>query len=43
MTGVDEGVITVRNPWGWQEGELEFTFEEFQDNFNLVAVNPTDD
>jgi uncharacterized protein YukE len=42
VTGVDRanGSITVRNPWGWNEGEVTLSFAEFQGAFRRASVNP---
>jgi hypothetical protein len=36
----DSGTVSIRNPWGWDRGEIKLTFEEFQSAFSSVAVNP---
>ncbi|MGD1996348.1 MAG: C2 family cysteine protease [Anaerolineae bacterium] len=44
ITQVDReaGAVTLRNPWGWQHGETRLSFEEFQEAFRRVSVNPLD-
>ena len=41
VTDVDPeaGTVTIRNPWGTNEGDTVLTFDEFQDNLNAVVVN----
>jgi len=41
VTDVDPeaGTVTIRNPWGTNEGDTVLTFEEFQANLNAVVVN----
>jgi len=41
VTDVDPGAgtVTIRNPWGTNEGDTVLTFEEFQANLNAVVVN----
>jgi hypothetical protein len=40
VSGVDEkrGVITIRNPWGWDTPPIELTIKEFRQNFSQLAI-----
>jgi WXG100 family type VII secretion target len=42
VTGVDEaaGTVTVRNPWGWQHNEVTIPYDQLDDVFANIAVNP---
>lgn len=42
VTGVDSQAqtVSIRNPWGWEYSELTLSFEEFQEAFRRVSVNP---
>lgn len=33
--------VTMRNPWGWERGEIRLTFNQFQEAFKRVDINPT--
>jgi len=35
-----DNTITLRNPHGWKAGEVTMPFDEFQDAFMKVSVNP---
>jgi len=41
ITNVDRaaGVISIRNPWGWDRDEIHLAFAEFQDAFRRASVN----
>lgn len=41
VTSVDETakMVTVRNPWGWNHGEISMSFEDFRRSFAAVSVN----
>lgn len=45
VTGVDRdaGTITVHNPWGWADGEITLTYEQYAAHFNGYNTNPADD
>jgi hypothetical protein len=42
VTGVDQeaGTVSIRNPWGWHQPEIDLSFEDFQSAFRRVSINP---
>jgi len=36
---VNEGTITIRNPWGWEHEEIVLTYDEFKTAFSKVTIN----
>ncbi len=45
VTGVDREnqTITVHNPWGWADGEITLTYEQYAAHYNGYSTNPADD
>lgn len=45
VTGVDREsqTITIHNPWGWDDGEITVTYEEYVESFSTIYTNPADD
>ena len=43
VTNVDRTnkTVTVRNPWGWGNGETTMTFDEYKQHFISLTSNPT--
>mgnify|MGYP006289000415 CR=1 FL=1 len=42
VTGVspETGTVSIRNPWGWHQPEIDLSFEDFQSAFRRVSINP---
>ncbi|MEM9773793.1 MAG: C2 family cysteine protease [Chloroflexota bacterium] len=42
ISGVDaaNGIVKIRNPWGWEHGESELAAEDFEAVMRGVSVNP---
>lgn len=42
VTGVDEanGTVTIQNPWGWDQHKVTIPYNQLDDNFRRVTVNP---
>ena len=36
---VDEGTISLRNPWGWENPEITIPYSKFQESFSRVITN----
>jgi WXG100 family type VII secretion target len=34
------GMVTVQNPWGWDEYKIEIPYAKLRENFDLLMVNP---
>jgi Flp pilus assembly pilin Flp len=45
VTNVDEANnrVTIHNPWGWAQGEITLTYQEYVDHFYRYSVNPAED
>jgi hypothetical protein len=43
VTNVDKtaGTVTLRNPWGWHEKEVNVSLDEFKGIFTKGAIAPT--
>jgi len=37
----EHGIVYLRNPWGWDRGEVKVPFKEFSKALQCVAINPT--
>ena len=42
VSGVDQetGIVSIRNPWGWHQPEIDLSFDDFQSAFRRVSINP---
>jgi WXG100 family type VII secretion target len=42
ITNVDEqtGMVTIQNPWGWDERKVTIPYSQLDDNFRAITVNP---
>jgi WXG100 family type VII secretion target len=42
VTDVNEqtGMVTIQNPWGWDEYKVQVPYSELKNNFGHVTVNP---